>query len=260
MRFSDDILMRFADGELPEDEAALVREAMADDRELSARVERFKYVRRALRQTYDSVAQEPIPERFRALLGDMALNEPQAPSPHEEPQPLKAPVVSLAEARRARTEQRFTPPVWGAMAASVLIGLFAGSMLMRPAAPLLQVEDGQLRAGAGLAEVLDTRLSSDAVNARSPLHVGVSFRAQDGGYCRTFDSVLTNKAVSGLACRQSGAWIVRIATTEPVVASDYRQAGSAAPAVMNMVDTLMAGEPLTDAQERQARDEAWQAR
>lgn len=254
MRFNDDILMRFADGELPEDEAAQVREAMADDRELRARIERFRYVRRALKDTYDSVAKEPIPERFHALLSDMATSEAQTPQSPQPPAP--AAVVSLSAAREARAQRVFTPPVWAAMAASVMIGLFAGSSLMRPSS-LLAVQDGQLRAGPALAQVLDTRLASDAANTNAALHIGVSFRAQDGSYCRTFDAIQTQKAVSGLACRQSDAWVVRIATTEAGVASDYRQAGSAAPAVMNMVDTLIAGDPFTDAQERAAREHSW---
>jgi hypothetical protein len=253
MRLSDETLMAFADGELSEEEAAAVRNAMVGDVALSARVERFRYVRQALRATYDSVAQEPIPERFRALLGDIALNEP-------DPAPVSAPaaaVTDIATARVARAQQVFTPPVWAAMAASVLVGVLVGGALMRPAPSLFAVDSGQLRAGAQLTRVLDTRLASDAANANAALHVGVSFRAQDGAYCRTFDSIEASKAVSGLACRQPEAWVVRIATTEPVVASDYRQAGSAAPAVMSMVDSMIAGDPLTDAQERAARGNSW---
>ena len=148
------------------------------------------------------------------------------------------------------------------MAASVVVGVLVGGALMRPQQGLLAVENGQLRAAAALTHVLDTRLASDAANANAAnanaaLHIGVSFRAQDGAYCRTFDSIEANKTVSGLACRQPDAWVVRIATTEPVVASDYRQAGSAAPAVMSLVDSMIAGDPLTDAQERAARDHSW---
>ncbi len=253
MRFSDETLMAFADGELSEEEAAGVRDAMAGDAALAARVERFRYVRRALRATYDSVAREPIPERFRALLGDMALSEPE-PAPAAPAAPL---VADLAAVRVARTQRLFTPPVWAAMAASVMVGVLVGSTLMRPASSLFAMESGQLRAGAQLTHVLDTRLASDADNANAALHVGVSFHAQDGAYCRTFDSIEGRKAVSGLACRQPEAWVVRIATTEAVVESEYRQAGSAAPAVMSMVDSMIAGDPLTDAQERAAREHNW---
>ena len=113
MRFSDEILMAFADGELSEDEAAAVRDAMAGDSDLAARVGRFRYVRQALRATYDSVAQEPIPERFCALLGEIALNEPDPPrvSP---PAAASAPVADIAAARAARAPRVFTPPVWAA--------------------------------------------------------------------------------------------------------------------------------------------------
>ena len=253
MRFSDETLMAFADGELPEAEAAQVRAALAADPMLAKRVERFRNVRRALRATYDSVAQEPIPERLRALLGDMAAQEPAAPAA---PAITSAPVVDLAAAlaQRRAPAQRFTPPVWAALAASVLVGLFAGRLLTPAPQSLLAAENGQLRAGAALTRVLDTRLGGDA---DTDLHVGLSFRAQDGRYCRTFDRIEANKAVSGLACREPEAWVVRIATTEPVLSSTYRQAGSAAPAVMEMVDSTIDGDPLTPAQERAARDHSW---
>ena len=73
----------------------------------------------------------------------------------------------------------------------------------------------------------------------------------------TFDANDANRSsVSGLACRQGGVWIVRVATTETAASGPYRQAGST-PAVMNMVDTLIEGDPLTDAQERAERDKSW---
>src|SRR5262249_49725409 len=124
--------------------------------------------------------------------------------------------------QRLQSVQRlFTPRVWAAMAASLLVGVLGARVLGPAPSSLLAMQDGQLRAGAVLTRVLDTRLAGDAVNAHAPLHVGVSFRAQDGAYCRTFDSVEAGKSVSGLACHQSDAWIVRIATTESAVSGDY---------------------------------------
>ena len=252
MRFSDEILMAFADDELPEAEAKEVERALAEDPVLAKRVERFRNVRRALRATYDSVAQEPIPERFRALLGDMAANEPATP-------PQSAPVVDLASVlaqKRARqATASFRPPAWAAIAASVVVGLLVGRLLTPSPQALFTTQDGQLRAGAALTRVLDQSLSGGSAN--SDLHVGLSFRTEGGQFCRTFDSIQSNKAVSGLACRDPQAWIVRIATSEAVASGPYRQAGSAAPAVMAMVDSMIDGDPLSAEQERAARDHNW---
>jgi len=255
MTLNDEILMAFVDGELPDEEASAVRAAMADDRELTKRVERLRAVRRALRDTYDNVTQEPIPDRFHALLGKIAMKEPEQASPAPSAAPTAAPVVDLAAARAARP--RFTPPVWAAMAACLLVGVLGARLIGSSSPSLMAEKDGQLRAGAALTRVLDTRLASDAENAKAALHIGVSFRAQDGAYCRTFDSIEASEDVSGLACRQNDGWVVRIATTEPAIAGDYRQAGSSAPAVLSMVDTMIAGDPLTQAQERAARDHSW---
>jgi hypothetical protein len=157
----------------------------------------------------------------------------------------------------AKSVRSFGPPVWAALAASLLVGVLAGRLVLPGPVELMTADNGQLRAGAALTRVLDTRLASAAENTAGELHVGVSFRSNDGRYCRTFDAVEQQRAVSGLACRDDGAWLVRIATSEPAVSSDYRQAGSAAPAVMSMVDQMMAGDPLTDAEERAAREHNW---
>lgn len=250
----DDTLMAYADGDLSAEAAARVEAAIDEDPTLLRKIERFRNVKRILKKTYDSVVDEPVPEHLRALLGDVASSEPEAPR-----------VIDLAAAREQRTQapaastpqRRFTPPAWAAMAASLVVGLFVGRMMMPQETGLFAVEDGQLVARSELAEVLNTRLASDEANAAAPTRVGFSFRARDGQYCRTFTHTEADSGVSGLACETGGQWAVRVTASETAPGGAYRQAGSTAPQVLAAVDELIAGEPLEAAQEREARDRRW---
>lgn len=250
MEISDEALMAFADGELPGGEAARISAAMLEDPNLRRRVERFRSVRRALRSTYDAVAQEPIPERLRALLGDVAAHQPdEKPAPPAPP----ANVVDLA----AKRESRYKLPPWSVLAASVLFGVVAGRMMSPGENSLLTSQEGEVRAGGALTRALDTRLASAPENIDADIRIGLSFRSQDGAFCRTFSESGENGAVSGLACRGEDAWLVRVAAADEGASTEYRQAGSGAPAVLAMVDELIAGEAFDTAQEAEARARGW---
>jgi hypothetical protein len=246
MKITDEELMAYADGELPPLAAKRIEAGMAEDAELAARVARFRAVRRALKTAYDSVVSEPVPEHLRALLGDVAANEPEIPARRPAP-------VNLSDAREKRA-LRFGPPAWAAMAASLVVGVLAGRALLQPSADIF-TSDG-LYAAPSLAEALDTRLASDAQNR--PTRIGLTFRAQTGEVCRTFAHEAHQRVTSGLACREQDRWAVRVALTQAASSSsDYRQAGASAPAVLEAVDEIIAGEPFDAEQERAARDGDW---
>lgn len=243
MRLSDELLMAYADGELEANEAERVEAAMRDDPNVGMRVERFRRVRRALRTAYDSVVQEPIPDRLRALLHDVELSAPAAPA---------AVVVDLSAVRERK---RFPATTWAALAASLVAGVFVGRAVA-PSNDMFVAQNGHLHAGAALTRVLDTRLASAPENAEAALRVGLTFRTQEGDLCRTFNGRGEDGGVSGLACRDAEAWSIRVAAATPAAEGAYRQAG-AETVVMDMVDALIAGEPLDAAQEAQARENNW---
>jgi hypothetical protein len=243
MKLTDEELMAYADGEMSAIDAKRIEAAMADDAALAARVGRFRAVRRALHLAYDSVVSEPVPERLRALLGDVAASEP-APEP--------APVVDLA-AHREKRQARFGPPAWAAMAASLIVGVLVGRAVL-PSGDLL-VDDGRY-AGADLTRVLDTRLASDAANQNGATRIGLTFRANDGEICRTFSHNARADSTSGLACREGERWAVQIAV-HGGAQGQFRQAGADAPAILDAMDAMMSGEPFDATQERASRDQNW---
>jgi hypothetical protein len=249
---TDEELMAYADGEVSPLEAKRIEAAMAEDSVLAARVARFRAVRRALRTAYDSVVSEPVPERLRALLGDVAASEPVGPPPAAEP----APVISLDAARDRKTTRRFGPPAWAAMAASLLVGVLVGRALL-PSDQSLLTRDGHY-AGAELTRVLDTRLASAAENQTDATRIGLTFQTAQGDVCRTFSHSEDARLTSGLACRDNDRWAIQIAINEAAQRGEFRQAGSDAPAVLDAVDAMISGEPFDAERERAARDRNWQ--
>src|SRR3546814_16852644 len=100
---------------------------------------------------------------------------------------------------------------WGAIAAALVVGLFAGQLVDMPGGGgnLVKGSDGNLVASGKLAAALDSQLASDNPQALgSPVRIGLTFVGGGGGYCRTFSAVRAD-SLSGIACRLAGAWRLR---------------------------------------------------
>jgi hypothetical protein len=233
MNVDDDRLMAYLDDELDAEARAEVEAALAEQPALRAQLDRQRALRETLRAHFDPVAEEAVPPRLRALI------EPE--------------IVDLAAARARRSR-----PVWqtaAAIAASLVIGIFVGRTLPSGAGVPVGVEGGTLVAQGSLAEALDTQLAS-AQPADAATRIGVSFAREDGTHCRTFES----SALSGLACRDGGAWRMVMTAEGSAARGDYRQAGTSAARIAETAQDLMAGEPLDASSERQARDAGWRPR
>lgn len=245
MTFSEETLSAYADGELDAAGCAALEAAMASDPQLAQRVARHRALRARLQDAFAPVLTEPVPERLLAAVRGAA------------PGTRADNVIAFG----ARPRPRWSWPQWGAMAACLIAGVLLGPLVLRPAAAPapLETRDGRVVARGALARALSQQLAS-AQPAGGPVEIGVSFRARDGGYCRTF--VLREaQSLAGLACRTVTAWqVVTLAqeATPGAAGGDYRQAGSALPpAVARTLDDLMAGEPLDAAGEAAARAAGW---
>jgi anti-sigma factor RsiW len=229
----DDMLMAFIDGELDDVSRARIERAVADDPALKARLEAQQRLRDRLAAHYGPIAEEEVPERFRAMLESNVV-------------PLSA-----AKARAPR-------PLWQnltALAATLVLGLAVGRTLLAPtpAADPFAVEGGAMVARGELAAALDTQLAS-AQPRDAATRIGVTFVRNDGRACRTFDS----QAAAGIACRADTGWqVMMTAAGSGGQRTDYRQAGSENLLVQQAAQEMMAGEPYDDAAERRARDSGW---
>lgn len=246
MTFSDETLMAYADGELDAVTRAAVQAAMAGDPGLQLRVARHQALRQRLGRAFDPVLDEPLPQR----LLDAARGAPGGARVDN--------VMPLP--RRRAVAPRWSWPQWGAIAASLVAGALLGPWLLRaPAGGALGTRDGQLLAGGVLARALSEQLASKQA-PDAPVQIGVSFRARDGDYCRTF--MLRDKnALAGLACRDHGSWRLQVlAAAQPpaVTAEAFRPAAAALPApVTRAVDELIDGEPFDASAETAARGRNW---
>lgn len=235
MQIDDETLIGFADGELDPERSRAVERALAADPALRGRLERQRRLRARVAAHYAPVADEPVPERIAALLS-----------------PADSKIASIAEARARRMR-----PMWQsvtALAATLLLGLVAGSLVPRGGGPVA-VEDGAMVARGPLAAALERSLASEQSGGEET-RIGVSFAAADGRFCRTFDA----PALSGLACRGDGGWrIVTAAAPDAAAKGEFRQASSGSRIVLEAAQELMADAPLDAEGERRARDGGWRA-
>lgn len=227
----DEKFFAWLDGELAPAEAADMEAKVAADPQLRQLAEQHRALGTQLRGAFDPIAAAPLPERLQASL---------RPS---------ADVIDFAVARRARTMPSL--PQWAAMAATLALGIFVGTMVpQRDRAPV-EVQGGRIYAAAALNEALDTQLASAPAG---DVRIGLTFRDQAGEICRSF----TASASSGLACRNGGRWQLKGLFGAPEdQGSDYRMAAGMDPNLAALVDSAMAGEPLDAAAEKAAKDKDW---
>ena len=232
---SDDVFFAWLDGELGPDEAARVAAEVQADPNLADRAEQHRTMQRRLSKAFDRVADAPIPSH---LLAATRQSEPE--------------VVDFAVARRSRESRTWKPlPQWAAIAATLAVGIFAGTMVPRGSEAPVAVEGGKIYAAAALDSALTAELASAPAG---DVRIGMTFRDQSGAVCRSFSEAAT----SGLACRSGPRWQVRGLFAAPEGQSGpYRMAAGMDPNLAALVDSTIAGEPFDAAQEKSARDKGW---
>jgi len=251
MSFSDEILMAYADGELDAPLREQVEQAVRSDAQVAAAVERHRALRGDVFAAFAGILDEPVP----AHLQPGRLGQPAASAPVL---PVRVDVLAAEGARVLPA--RWSWPQWGAMAASLVVGVLAGVLGWQgmhagtDAAPFARQGDALVAQGA-LADALSRQLAAEpGAGAQVGVQVGVSFRAKDGRYCRSF--VLGAEA--GLACRNGDAWQVPVLAEGESRQGAYRQAGSTLPgAVLDAIDQRIAGAALDAQAERAARARGW---
>lgn len=242
MKFSDETLMAYADGELDEAGRAEVERALDTDPALAERVARHQALRSDVFAAFAPILDEPVPPALTAAA-------------------LPGKVADLNAARAARVERaarrRWSWPEWGAIAATLAVGVLVGSTMGGTggvtALALATGADGKLVAQGQLATALSQQLAA----SEGAVRIGVSFAAKDGSLCRSF----ITHGTAGLACRRGNAWQVPVAAeAASAAAGDYRQAGSAMPAaVLDAIDARIAGPALDARGEQEALQRGWQA-
>jgi hypothetical protein len=216
MSFDRETIGAFVDGELDEIRRRRIEAELQRDPELARRVEAEQRLRDALKARFAPIAEEPVPERLVAAVRDGAKVE------------------------TLRSRRRFMLPV--AIAASVAAVAVVGLQL-RPGA------DPNLASGP-LAQALETQLAS-AQAVEAPVRIGITFRSNDGSWCRTFEQ----RTGSGIACRSNEGWRLRRFDGQVTRSGEYRQASG--PAVAAAAQDMAAEPPVEAQRERELVASGW---
>lgn len=241
MTFDDETIMAYVDGECDAVTAKRIEAAMASDDNIARRISREQSLRAKLAAHYDPILTEAVPDHLTALLSAKATSNVDtsfaARKAEQQRVEIRRPGMGMAQ--------------WGAMAATLVVGILVGHFAIGGGGNAPFVEDGgALIASGQLENALEKQLAS-AQSTDSDFQIGLTFRAKSGNICRSFGG----KAVSGIACREGQQWQM-YSTLPGGTASDYRQASSSK--INELAAELMADGTLDAEAERKLRDAGWQ--
>ncbi len=238
MTFTDEQLSAYLDGELSENESLALEKAMETDPELAQRLDRLAKIDQALSDTYDPILQEPIPDSIMDMLSD---NSAKDTSPN---------IVNFADEKEKRKSWLFP----SAIAASLIAGFMAANLLQSTTPnPDGLLITGPVNKNNPLYAALSAQPSGNEVNTIKPI---LSFKSTNGEYCREF----TASESRGLACLQSGGWVVLSQIYEAPNGSEtgYATASAQSQAGFDLlIDRLMEGEVLSSEEETNLISAGW---
>lgn len=217
------------DGELNGVTAARVEAWVAADPQLAEQARAHREMTQQLRGAFDPVMAAAVPDRIGAHPVDIA---------------------AARERRLARPISRTTQ--WAAMAATLAMGIVAGTMVSPDSSGPVARENGVLVASASLEKALDSQLAS--VPSGEGVRIGVTFRDKVGSLCRSFG----DEGASGLACRAGGDWKIHGLFQQGAGAQgDYRMAAAGNGQLAALIDETIVGEPFDGTAERAAQLNDW---
>ncbi len=196
----DEVLMAYADGELPADEAATLEARLSEDADLTARVRVFSASAAALQglKHADTSAAMPagLEQALRARVSSAAADAPAMIAAD----PVPAGNVVAFPQRRV--------PLWtGALAATVALAVGLGAGLLA----------GKGTGPSGNADPVFAALDSLPSGAATTLADGTelrmvaSFNSSDGALCREYEQIGQNATGQlTVACRDQGAWVPQL--------------------------------------------------
>jgi hypothetical protein len=250
--FTDAQLAAFMDGSLA-DEALIdaIEAAINADPALAQRAEALAAgddLAPLVRDAFAPLLDAPVPERLTAAIA-----------------PREADVIDLAAARAAKTPVLPVPandtgrsnwrwPQFGAMAASLVLGVMIGEPLLKGGSGGPQA-DGLVLASADLTAMLDRAPSGQRTDlaALGEGEVVLTFRNADGQLCRQFMIDGAGGATSdALACAGANGdgWQIEAYGRRAAPAGEMKLAGGdAAPAVVAAVDAMIDSDSLIGADE-----------
>jgi anti-sigma factor RsiW len=268
IKVSDELLMSYADGELPREEAAALEALLAQDAGLRARLEPFAETRRQLSVLFAHRLHEPVPDRLIAAIARTPVAARISPVQPTLVARVRAFFDTLDVTRFGMTS---LPAYAASLVALFCVGATMGWLVGRtdvPPAGLIEAAGSRLVASGALAATLESKRSRTAVSVQA---VGVTivptltFHSHEDGICRAYRiKGATGAGFAGIACRApDGTWNVPLHVAVKGSAGpsgDYQTAGDqSVPAVEAAVGTLIEGDALGPEDEAALIRNGWSA-
>ncbi len=237
---NDELLCAYMDGELDAGTRTRVEQALVGDAGARVRLERMRVADARLK------ADVPLPA----------------------PQPGDALSQHIMDGKPMSRASR-SPRGWGAAVSALaagIAGLAVGFVLSRPREPVeipVAASETTSLSGAPSSGLLLAALESGesgraASEGDRSVWIILTFRAEDGRYCRAFGSRNASSAAEGVACRSDAKWEVVAwdGTADP--SEGFRAAGSSE-LLDEVMDRLGGGGAVEVADERELIERRWAA-
>ena len=251
LEITDELLVAYVDDELDADQRAMVSSVLTGNPALCRRAEEMRLARDLLQEAFPLRADVTVPPEIDRAANRLA----EACASQRSPRPqrslfqfgwkhgLVAGLLVCVAGLAGYAAWRGT----GASTGTAVTAL----MLIGPETPLHRVLES-----TPSAEVVNVPAESAAIRAV------LTFRAKDGRFCREFEILAASGGSTGIACREQGAWRaeVMLGTTVRPPNGDYYTPASAEsdePAVSEVAERLMDGDPLGAVEEARVLASRW---
>lgn len=245
MTLSDEQISAFLDAELPQDEMEYVRNLIATDGNIAARVESFAIVDVKLKSVYSQIDSRPLPDAIEKLLSSP---EPIVSGSHQQTTHNKTenekPTAKILMFPKVRqwAAQNIKPT---AVAACFIFVLGYGMVSMKEG-----VESNNNSSIAAHTQVLlDAVPSGNPVrNETGELIVNLSFKNKSDQYCRQYTQQSTLDSTDNIACKVSGEWELVASLPRLNAQGDEYATASNSQAVDSVIDSIISG-PIVSPQD-----------
>lgn len=247
MIINDEMLSAYLDNELSEQDRAMLEASLRDDVEAADRLAQMASINALLGKHAAMIDTLPMPESVLAMLRQ------------DSPSASASNVVELSRFRQARQRVMHVVREHAALAASLALLLgFAGGQIL----PTDNSDPGTGSVSGAVFAALDTVPSGQQLNIDAGTHLTARFSFQDtqSRFCRQYVLQDGQGSSENIACRDQNEWtLVASALTSAVASSAQYQPASGPRLLDNMLDAMMQGSALSQAEEQTAINNQWRA-
>lgn len=222
--FTDEELMAYADGELPEDRASELDLALVEDTELAERLAMFAETRSLSKEALQPMLDEPVPDHLLQRVKDLAAQSEQSGA--EQPAADNN-VVAFPKSTEAPRTPLWQLPIAAGIALAIGIGV--GLFLRPEATPTSGLQVAALNDQA-IVGALATVASGEELmlDNGSRFTAIATFRDASETLCREFEyDQAAGSTVVSVACHDGQAWDVKLAiAAAPSSDTNYAPASS----------------------------------